>query len=207
MKFSTAAATFAVLVSGATAFTVAGTGSSAASIVGSSAQRDAVRTATSTTQLSEKMAEELGTPCEDECAMDCYPNMPPSVHPGVNTGQAMIDLLNHAKENGKSKGVAASWCSSCLVEREGDVVFVGWRSMMLRMWPPRQFICHKHASMCGEDALHMDKKARDESYGVETIAKGRTIGAWNQSSRRFGLFLSGAATSLILLLIWHHQPF
>ena len=112
MKFSTAAATFAVLVSGATAFTVAGTGSSAASIVGSSAQRDAVRTATSTTQLSEKMAEELGTPCEDECAMDCYPNMPSSVHPGVNTGQAMIDLLNHAKENGKSKGVAASWCSS-----------------------------------------------------------------------------------------------
>ena len=101
MKFSTAAATFAVLVSGATAFTVAGTGSSAASIVGSSVQRDAVRT--TTTQLSEKMAEELGTPCEDECAMDCYPNMPSSVHPGVNTGQAMIDLLNHAKENGKSQ--------------------------------------------------------------------------------------------------------
>jgi fructose-bisphosphate aldolase class II len=98
MKFSTAAATFAVLVSGATAFTVAGTGSSAVSI-----QRDAVRTMTSTTQLSDKMAEELGTPCEDECAMESYPNMPPSVHPGVNTGQAMIDLLNHAKENGKSK--------------------------------------------------------------------------------------------------------
>ena len=145
MKFSTTAATFAVLVSGATAFTVAGTGSSAASIVGSSAQRDAVRTATSTTQLSEKMAEELGTPCEDECAMDSYPNMPPSVHPGVNTGQAMIDLLNHAKENGKCRpkewqlGAAHVW-----LREKDDVDSVCWRStcMMLRMWSPRHFICH-----------------------------------------------------------------
>lgn len=44
---------------------------------------------------------ELGTPCEDECAMMSYPNLPPSVHPGVLSGQAMMDLLNHAKENGK----------------------------------------------------------------------------------------------------------
>ena len=109
MKFSTTAATFAVLVSGTTAFTVASTGSSAASVVGSSIQRGAAgRTAGSTTQLSEKMAEELGTPCEDECAMDSYPNMPPSVHPGVNTGQAMIDLLNHAKENGKSNDMRST---------------------------------------------------------------------------------------------------
>ena len=47
------------------------------------------------------IAEELGTPCEDECALKSYPNMPESVHPGVVTGQAMIDLLNHAKENGE----------------------------------------------------------------------------------------------------------
>ena len=43
---------------------------------------------------------ELGTPCEDECAMMSYPNLPPSVHPGVLSGQAMMDLLQHAKENG-----------------------------------------------------------------------------------------------------------
>ena len=126
MKFSTTAATFAVLVSGATAFTVASTGSSAATVVGSSIQRGAAgRTAGSTTQLSEKMAEELGTPCEDECAMDSYPNMPPSVHPGVNTGQAMIDLLNHAKENGKSKDDSDASQASDVV-----ISFVSQRSMI-----------------------------------------------------------------------------
>ena len=43
---------------------------------------------------------ELGTPCEDECALESFPNLPESVHPGVLSGQAMMDLLNHAKENG-----------------------------------------------------------------------------------------------------------
>lgn len=44
---------------------------------------------------------ELGLPCEDECAIVSFPNLPPSVHPGVLSGQAQIDLLNHAKENGE----------------------------------------------------------------------------------------------------------
>jgi fructose-bisphosphate aldolase, class II len=48
------------------------------------------------------IAEELDLPCEDECAIESYPNLPPSVHPGVLSGQAVIDLLNHAKENGKA---------------------------------------------------------------------------------------------------------
>ena len=47
------------------------------------------------------ITDEFGIPCEDECAMESYPNLPKSVHPGVVTGQAMIDLLDHAKENGK----------------------------------------------------------------------------------------------------------
>jgi hypothetical protein len=45
---------------------------------------------------------ELGTPCEDDCAMTSFPNLPESVHPGVLSGQPMMDLLNHAKENGTS---------------------------------------------------------------------------------------------------------
>ena len=44
---------------------------------------------------------ELGLPCEDECALESFPNLPPSVHPGVLSGQAQVDLLNHAKENGE----------------------------------------------------------------------------------------------------------
>lgn len=47
------------------------------------------------------MANDVGIPCEDECALESFPNLPPSVHPGVLSGQAMMDLLNHAKENGE----------------------------------------------------------------------------------------------------------
>ena len=53
------------------------------------------------TVLSMSMSEELGIPCEDECATTSYADLPESVHPGVLSGQAQVDLLNHAKENGK----------------------------------------------------------------------------------------------------------
>jgi hypothetical protein len=57
------------------------------------------------------VAEELDLPCEDECAITSFPNMPESVHPGVLTGQAQLDLLNHAKENGKNLLLARVVCS------------------------------------------------------------------------------------------------
>ena len=47
------------------------------------------------------MSDDIGIPCEEECAIEKYPNLPESVHPGVLSGQAMMDLLDHAKENGK----------------------------------------------------------------------------------------------------------
>lgn len=50
-----------------------------------------------------KMSDDVGIPCEEECALESFPNLPESVHPGVLSGQAMMDLLNHAKENGKQK--------------------------------------------------------------------------------------------------------
>ena len=49
------------------------------------------------------LADEYGIPCDEECALESYPNLPKSVHPGVLSGQAMMDLLNHAKENGKKR--------------------------------------------------------------------------------------------------------
>ena len=68
----------------------------------------AVPSSTKTTSLhgvalrgSGRMSEDIGIPCEEECALDSFPNMPLSVNPGVVTGQALVDLLNHAKENGK----------------------------------------------------------------------------------------------------------
>jgi hypothetical protein len=51
--------------------------------------------------LSGGAVSELGLPCEDDCAIEKYPNLPASVHPGVLSGQAQLDLLNHAKENGQ----------------------------------------------------------------------------------------------------------
>jgi fructose-bisphosphate aldolase class II len=46
------------------------------------------------------VSSELGTPCEEDCAVTSYPNLPKSIYPGVLSGQAQLDLLNHAKENG-----------------------------------------------------------------------------------------------------------
>lgn len=43
---------------------------------------------------------ELGIPCEGECALEKFPKLPASIYPGVLSGQAQMDLLNHAKENG-----------------------------------------------------------------------------------------------------------
>ena len=54
------------------------------------------------------VAGELGIPCEDECAITSYPNLPESVHPGVLSGKAMMDLLQHAKENGKCQMLVVS---------------------------------------------------------------------------------------------------
>lgn len=85
MKFGVTLLATVVLGSGADAFTASTSRTSRVSKV----------------SLSEKIADELSLPCEDECALKSFPNLPESVHPGVVTGQAMVDLLNHAKENGK----------------------------------------------------------------------------------------------------------
>ena len=62
----------------------------------------ATRTSTTTIYNAQKggSSAELGLPCVEECALESFPNLPPSVHPGVLSGQAQIDLLKHAKENG-----------------------------------------------------------------------------------------------------------
>ena len=59
--------------------------------------RAAFKTSTRVSGISE----EFGIPCEEDCALVSYPNLPASVHPGVVSGQALVDLLNHAKDNGK----------------------------------------------------------------------------------------------------------
>jgi hypothetical protein len=60
----------------------------------------AIRPSAAVSKLNQ-VSDDMDLPCIEECALDAYPNMPESVHPGVVTGQAMLDLLDHAKQNGK----------------------------------------------------------------------------------------------------------
>ena len=71
-------------------------------LVGANAFSPAFNSRISPVTKLNNMAEDVGIPCEDECALESFPNLPESVHPGVLSGQAMMDLLNHAKENGES---------------------------------------------------------------------------------------------------------
>jgi uncharacterized protein (UPF0147 family) len=85
----------------------------------------ASRPATVVSKLNQ-VSDDMGLPCIEECAIDSYPNMPESVHPGVVTGQAMLDLLDHAKENGKILELiyelswAAAWMGCCFILWQED---------------------------------------------------------------------------------------
>jgi len=74
-------------------------------------------------------SDEMGIPCIGECALDAYPNMPASVHPGVVTGQALIDLLDHAKKTGYAipavNCVTSSSVNACLeAARKADAPII-----------------------------------------------------------------------------------
>jgi len=80
------------------------------------------------TKLS-SIADEFGIPCDEDCALVSYPNLPASVHPGVVSGQALIDLLNHAKDNGYAipavNCVSSSGINACLeAARKNDAPII-----------------------------------------------------------------------------------
>jgi len=80
------------------------------------------------TRLS-SIADEFGIPCEEDCATYTYKNLPASVHPGVVSGQALIDLLNHAKDNGYAipavNCVSSSGINACLeAARKNDAPII-----------------------------------------------------------------------------------
>lgn len=70
------------------------------------------------TGLHMSTSADMGIPCTEECALPGFPNMPASVHPGVLTGQAVVDLLEHAKKNGYAipavNCVTSSSVNACL---------------------------------------------------------------------------------------------
>jgi fructose-bisphosphate aldolase class II len=86
-------------------------------IVGANAFTPGFTSLKASTRLN-GMAEDVGIPCEGECALESFPNLPASVHPGVLSGQAMMDLLDHAKKNGYAipavNCVSSSGINACL---------------------------------------------------------------------------------------------
>jgi hypothetical protein len=78
------------------------------------------------TALRGGMSGDVGIPCEAECALEKYPNLPESIHPGVLSGQAMMDLLRHAKENGACVAVVVPSLGTRRTRRSEYAALRGW---------------------------------------------------------------------------------
>merc|ERR1719453_1308330 len=121
-------------------------------------------------------AEDMGIPCEGECDLPSYPNLPPSVHPGVLTGQALLDLLEHAKENGYAipavNCVTSSSVNSCLeAARKCDApIIIQFSSGGSRFYAGKGLDNKNYAAAIAgavSGAYHV--RAMAEQYGVPVI--------------------------------------
>jgi len=105
-----------------------------------------------------------------------FPKMPESVHPGVVSGQALVDLLNHAKENGYAipavNCVSSSSINACIeAARKMDAPI-----MIQFSAGGSQFYAGKgldntefHAAIAGAVAGAYHARAVAEQYGVPVI--------------------------------------
>mmetsp|Transcript_23948 Transcript_23948/g.50459 ORF Transcript_23948/g.50459 Transcript_23948/m.50459 type:complete len:439 (-) Transcript_23948:304-1620(-) len=160
MKFGVTLLATVVLGSGADAFTASTSRTSRVSKV----------------SLSEKIADELSLPCEDECALKSFPNLPESVHPGVVTGQAMVDLLNHAKENGYAipavNCVSSSSINACLeAARRNDAPIIIQFSSGGSQFYAGKGLNNKNyaAAIAGAVSGAFHVRTLSEQYGVPVI--------------------------------------
>ncbi|KAI2490520.1 Fructose-bisphosphate aldolase class-II [Fragilaria crotonensis] len=122
------------------------------------------------------LAEEFGIPCEEECALDSYPNLPQSVHPGVLSGQAMIDLLNHAKQNGYAipavNCVSSSGINACLeAARKNDAPIIIQFSSGGSQFYGGKALSNKNysAAIAGAVSGAFHVRTMAEQYGVPVI--------------------------------------
>jgi fructose-bisphosphate aldolase class II len=129
-----------------------------------------------TAPLREKIAEELDLPCEDECALKSFPNLPESVHPGVLSGQAMMDLLNHAKENGYAipavNCVSSSSINACLeaARRNDAPIIIQFSSGGAQFYAGKGLDNKNYAAAISgavSGAFHV--RTLSEQYGVPVI--------------------------------------
>merc|ERR1719160_1089358 len=118
----------------------------------------------------------MGLPCVGDCALQSYPNMPASVHPGVVTGQACIDLLNHAKENGYAipavNCVTSSSINACLeAARKNDApVIIQFSSGGSQFYAGKGLDnTNYRAAIAGAVSGAYHVRAMAEQYGVPVI--------------------------------------
>merc|ERR1719223_263856 len=121
-------------------------------------------------------AADLGIPCEDECALQSFPNLPPSVHPGVVTGEAMFDLLNHAKENGYAipavNCVTSSSINACLeaARKNDSPVIIQFSSGGFQFYAGKDLDNTNYsAAIAGAISGAFHVRTLAEQYGVPVI--------------------------------------
>lgn len=163
MKFSTAVSSTVVLLLAGQADAFAASSSKS-------------RFGRASSALRETTAEEMGIPCEDECALGTFPNLPDSVHPGVVTGQAMVDLLDHAKENGYAipavNCVSSSGINACLeAARKNDAPIIIQFSSGGSQFYAGKALDNKNyaAAIAGAVSGAFHVRTLSEQYGVPVI--------------------------------------
>mmetsp|Transcript_39342 Transcript_39342/g.91824 ORF Transcript_39342/g.91824 Transcript_39342/m.91824 type:complete len:409 (-) Transcript_39342:584-1810(-) len=130
----------------------------------------------STTLLRGTITDAYGLPCDDECAVDKFPNLPDSVHPGIVTGQALRDLLDHAKENGYAipavNCVSSSGINACLeAAREMDAPIIVQFSSGGSQFYAGKAMDNKNlkAAIAGAISGAFHTRTLAEQYGVPVI--------------------------------------
>lgn len=169
MKLSTATAAFLISVGAASAFVTAPLKARKISPAFATVSKDK-------SSLKGSFTDEFGVPCDDDCATNSYKDLPDSVRPGVLTGQAAVDLFDHAKENGYAipaiNCVSSSGINACLeCARENDAPVVIQLSS-----GGSQFYAGKSldnvnyaAAISGAIAAAFHVRALAEQYGVPVI--------------------------------------
>eukprot|EP00913_Durusdinium_trenchii_P020943 g19679.t1 len=141
--------------------------------LGALACRRSMRTSRKAQAIDEKRFPVLS---RSEAPLGVFPKMPKTVHPGVVTGQALKDLLNHAKENGYAipavNCVSSSSINACIeAARKMDAPI-----MIQFSAGGAQFYAGKgldntqfHAAIAGAVSGAYHVRAVAEQYGVPVI--------------------------------------
>jgi len=126
--------------------------------------------------LKMSMSDELDIPCEDECAVGGYADLPASVKPGVLSGQAQVDLLEHAKANGYAipavNCVSSSGINACLeAARKNDApVIIQFSSGGSQFYAGKDLDNSNYqAAIAGAISGAFHVRTLAEQYGVPVI--------------------------------------